>query len=292
MKKNKVYPWYLMIGALVFYFILFLLPSLIGLGYSLTDWSSYSDKINFIGLSNYRTIFSSDSNYLFYIGNTIWFTIATTIGKTGLGLLLALLLKNTHVKGKGFHRSIVYLPSVISILVVSIVFKSILNPSNGFFNESLRALGLDSLTRDWLFDPSLAMWSAIGVDIWRGTGYIMTILLAGLYAINPVYYEAAKIDGATDWQRFLHITLPLLKPSLMVTIVLNVLYGLKVFDIIYSLTGGGPGRRTEVMYTAVFKEFSLGRYGVGTALSSVMFVFMTIIGIVMIRFITKDEVEE
>jgi raffinose/stachyose/melibiose transport system permease protein len=136
------------------------------------------------------------------------------------------------------------------------------------------------------------MWSVIGVDVWRGMGYIMTILIVGILSISPTYYEASSLDGASAFAKFRYITLPLLRPTLAVTIVLNVLYGLKVFDMIYALTNGGPGRATEVMYTAVFKEFSLGRYGVGTALSTVMLVIMVVAGVFMIRILTRDEVQE
>ncbi len=286
-----MYPWYFALGALGFYVVLFVIPSIVGVGYSFTDWSSYSDSVNFIGLDNFKEIFSPDRNYMGYIANTVWFTIATTFGKTGLALVFALLLSKG-VRALNFHRSVLYLPSVLSILIVGMVFSSILNPSSGFLNEFFRALGLDGLAQKWLTDPKIAMWSVIGVDIWRGMGYIMTILIVGILSISPTYYEAADIDGANALQKFRYITFPLLKPTLAVTLVLNVLYGLKVFDIVYVLTNGGPGRATEVMYTAVFKEFSLGRYGVGTALSTVMLVIMVIVGIFIIRVLTKDEVQE
>lgn len=184
------------------------------------------------------------------------------------------------------------MPSVLSILIVGLVFTSILNPKTGLLNETLRAIGLDNLAQKWLTDPKIAFWSVMGVDIWRGTGYIMTMLIVGILAIPSVYYEAAGIDGANGFQKFKSITLPMLRPTLAVTIVLNVLYGLKVFDMVYVLTNGGPGHKTEVMYTAVFKQFSQGLYAEGTTISSVMFIFMVLIGFFMIRILTKGEVEE
>ncbi len=291
MNKKKVYPWYFAAGALLFYGVLYVLPSLIGVGYSFTDWSSYSDVVNFNGLTNFEEVFSPDRNYLSYIGNTLWFTAVTSILKTGLALAFALLLSKG-VKALNFHRSVLYMPSVLSVLIIGMVFTSILNPNRGFMNEFFRAVGLDALALKWLTDPKLAMWSVIGVDVWRGMGYIMTILIVGILAISPTYYEASSLDGANALAKFRYITLPLLRPTLAVTIVLNVLYGLKVFDMVYALTNGGPGRATEVMYTAVFKEFSLGRYGVGTALSSVMLVIMVVAGIFMIRILTRNEVQE
>src|SRR5664279_347392 len=235
MDKKKIYPWYFAAGALLIYGVLFVLPSIVGIGYSFTDWSSYSDQISFVGLKNFIEVFSPARDYVDDIWNTLWFTAATTVLKTGLGLAFAVLLSK-RVRALNLHRSILYMPAVLSVLIVGMVFTSILDPQNGLLNQSLRAVGLGSWTQRWLTDPHLAMWSVIGVDVWRGMGYIMTILIVGILSISATYYEAAEIDGASAWQRFRHITLPLLRPTLAVTIVLNVLYGLKVFDIVYVLT--------------------------------------------------------
>lgn len=291
MDKKKIYPWYFAAGAVVLYTALFVAPSILGIGYSLTDWSSYSDEINFVGFANYLEIFSPDRDYLSYISNTLLFTLATTILKTVLALAFALLLSRG-VIALNLHRAILYMPSVLSVLIVGMVFTSILNPQYGFLNEALRAVGLESLTQKWLTDPSLAMWSVVGVDVWRGMGYVMVILIVGILSISPTYYEAAQIDGASAWRQFTQITLPLLRPTLAVVIVLNVLYGLKVFEMVYVLTNGGPGRRTEVLYTAVFREFSQGRFAIGTALGTVMLAIMTILGVFMIRTLTRNEVQE
>ena len=291
MKKSKLYPWYFAAAALIIYTALCVIPGIIGIGYSFTDWSAYSKEIHFVGLENFRKIFSADTNYFKYITNTLLFTVVTTVAKTGLGLLFALALSK-NIKAKNFHRGVMYMPSVLSILIIGLVFTSILNPKMGILNEGLRAIGLDSLTRQWLTNPKIAFWSVMAVDIWRGTGYIMTMLIVGILAIPKDYYEACRIDGANGWNRFIHITLPMLRQTLAVTIVLNVLYGLKVFDMVYALTNGGPGHTTEVMYTAVFKQFSQGLYAEGTTISSVMFIFMVIIGFFMIKILTKDEVQE
>ena len=291
MKKSKVYPWYFALVSVLLYTVLSVLPGLIGIGYSFTDWSAYSKELHFVGFKNFVTVFSGSNDYLRYIYNTLLFTVITTVAKTGLGLLFAVILCKD-IKFKNFHRGILYMPSVLPILVTGLTFTSILNPKVGFLNTFLRAIGLDVLAQKWLVDPKIAFFSVMGVDIWRGTGYIMTMLIAGIMAIPGVYYEAGAIDGAGGWKRFLHITLPMLRQTLAVTIVLNVLYGLKVFDIIYALTNGGPGHRTEVMYTAVFKLFSKGLYAEGTTISSVMFIFMVVTGFFMVKILTKDEVVE
>ncbi|MDO4622073.1 MAG: sugar ABC transporter permease [Eubacteriales bacterium] len=291
MKKAKIYPWYFAAGALLIYTLLAVVPGIVGIGYSFTDWSAYSKELHFVGFKNFQQVFSADQDYLKYIMNTLVFTAVTTIFKTGLGLLFAVVLCS-NIKLKNFHRGVMYLPSVLSILIIGLVFGSILNPKNGFLNSILRSVGLGALAQKWLVDPKIAFGSVMAVDIWRGTGYIMTMLIVGILAIPSVYYEAASVDGATGFQKFIHITLPMLRQTLAVTIVLNVLYGLKVFDIVYALTNGGPGHVTEVMYTAVFKQFSQGLYALGTTISSVMFIFMVVIGYFMIKILTRDEVIE
>ena len=238
-----------------------------------------------------QKVFSGKGDYLHYIGNTLLFTLVTTVAKTGLGLLFAVALSR-QIRFMNFHRGLMYMPSVLPILVTGLTFTSILNPKLGFLNTFLRAIGLDALAQKWLVDPKLAFGSVMAVDIWRGTGYIMTMLIVGILAIPRDYYEAVAVDGANGWQRFRYITLPMLRQTLAVTIVLNVIYGLKVFDMIYVLTNGGPGHRTEVMYTAVFKMMSKGLYAAGTTISSIMFVFMAIIGYFMVKILTKDEVVE
>ncbi|MBQ8950664.1 MAG: sugar ABC transporter permease [Eubacterium sp.] len=292
MNKRKIYPTYFAAGALIIYFVLFFLPGVIGVCYSFTNWSAYSDELHFVGFENFKTVFSLDENYLKIIMNTLAFTVITTVMKTLIGLALALLLTKK-IKFLNMHRGIVFMPSVLSTLIIGMIFKSILDPKSGLLNTFFRSIGLDFLAKKWLVSPDLAFGSVMAVDIWRGVGYIMTILIAGILSISPEYYDAAAIDGAGAWQKFRYITLPLLIPTLTTTTVLNVIYGMKVFDMVYALTNGGPGKdTTEVLYTAVFKKFGTGQYAVGTALSSVMFIIMIIVGFFMIRIMTRNEVVE
>ncbi|MBQ7261471.1 MAG: sugar ABC transporter permease, partial [Lachnospiraceae bacterium] len=227
MNKSRIYPWYFALGAVLIYTLLSVMPGIMGICYSFTDWSAYSKEIHFVGFKNFAAVFSSENDYLTYITNTVKFTIITVIAKTGLGLLFAVALSK-NIKFKNFHRGILYMPSVFPILVTGLVFTSILNPKTGFLNEFLRTVGLDLLTRKWLVDPKIAFYSVMAVDIWRGVGYIMTLLIAGILAIPDTYFEAAAIDGAGAWQRFRYVTLPMLRQTLAVTLVLNVIYGLKI----------------------------------------------------------------
>ena len=157
---------------------------------------------------------------------------------------------------------------------------SVLKPA-GPLNQILSAIGLESLTNSWLTQKDTALASTMGVEIWRMAGWNMMILLAGLQMIPEEFYEAASIDGAGAFKKFTSITLPFLRTSLTTVVVLNTIHGLRVFDIIYSLTGGGPGGLTEVINTQVFKEFGLGRYGMANALNVVAFIITVVIALSM-----------
>jgi len=292
MKTSKMYPAYFLIGSLLLFGVFCILPSILGIGYSFTDWSAYSDEVNFLGFGhmfdNYLKAFS-DEKYIGYLGNTLLFTFVTTIVKNVVGLALAVLLIR-RIKLLNFHRAVLFIPAVLSALVVGLIFRSVLNPEVGLLNSFLRQLGIEG--PQWLTNPDIALWSVMAVDIWKGMGYIMTIFIAGLMSISPTYYEAADIDGAGGWQKFRWITLPMIMPVLVVTTVINVIYGLKVFDIVYALTGGGPGYATEVLYTGIFREFGYGNFAMGTTLSTIMFVVMIIVGYFLIRSMSRSEVEE
>jgi len=292
MKLQSKYPLSFVLGALVLYLVFFIIPGISGIVYSFTDWSSYRTEVNFVGLDNFRTIFSSGERYLDYISNTLVFVLVTVVLKTVFALALALLLNDAVKHLTHFYRMMIYLPAVLPMLAVALIFRSILNPATGLLNVLLRGVGLDFLALKWLVDPNIALFSVIGVDTWKGVGYIMVILLAGLQAIPKEYYEAAAVDGAGALAKFGHITWPLLTPALIVVTVLNVLYALRVFDIVYVLTNGGPGYATEVLFTAIFKAFGQGRYGLGTAISSILFVVMSGTGYFVIRLMERESVSE
>ena len=291
MNRNKLYPLYFTSGALVLYILIYVIPAFAGLGLAFTDWNRFSSEINFVGLENFRILFSSSGNYSNHIINTLIFAVGTIILKTIIALLLALLLHNGIKRFTSVYRVLVFLPAILPMIVIGIIFKSILHPRSGLLNEFFRGVGLDGFAQQWLVDPTFAMPTIIAVDTWKGVGYIMVILLAGLQAIPQEYYEVADIDGATALNKLIHVTIPLLMPMITVTTVLNILHALKVFDIVYVLTNGGPGYTTEVVYTSIFKEFSRGRFGIGTAISSIMFIVMVFIGYFVIRAMSRNQVE-
>jgi len=290
MKKTKIYSKYFVLPGLVLYIVFFVVPSFIGIYFSFTDWNRYSSEVKFVGLENYRAIFASGSNYLSYVRNTLNFTIISNIVKIIPALFLALLL-SSNIRGQNVHRAILFFPALLPYLVIGLIFRSMLHPQTGFVNNMLRTLGLDFMAKRWLIDPKWVWPSIYAVDAWRGIGYVMTIFIAGLSSIPRHYYEVADIDGANFFQKLIHITLPMLKPAITINLVFGITYGLKVFDIIFVLTNGGPGRMTEVINTAIFKEFALGTYGMGTALSTLLFVFMVVVSVLLLKIMSKRELE-
>lgn len=291
MNKKKVYPYWFLIVPVVLYMLFFLLPSLLGVFYSFTDWSSRTvDKLDFVGLKNYIEIFTSDKDYVTGIGHTLMFTVVSNVIKIIPALLLAVML-HEGLRGKNFYRTLLYLPSILPFVIIGIVFKSVLNYNNGLLNTVLEALQLDFLKQKWLSDLNVVWKSIVGVDAWRGIGYVMTIFIAGLGAIPKSYYEAAQIDGANFWQRLRHVTLPMLSGSIMINLVFGITYGLKVFDIIYVLTNGGPGHATEVMTTYSYQMYASGQYGMSTAFNTILLIITAFVGVFIVKKMSKQEVQ-
>ena len=293
MNKKKIYPQWFLILPLALYIIFFLLPSFMGVAYSFTDWNSRSvlNGTHFVGLQNYIEIFTSDKNYMDGIGHTLMFTVASNIVKLIPALLIAIMLQEG-LRGKGLYRTLMYLPSILPFVIIGLIFKSILNYNNGLLNAILETLHLGFFKQKWLSDLNVVWKSVIGVDAWRGIGYVMTIFLAGLNTIPKSYYEAAQIDGASFWQRLRYVTLPMLTGSIMINLVFGITYGLKVFDIIYVLTNGGPGHATEVMTTYAFQLYSKGQYVMSTALNSILLLITAVAGVLIVKFLGKQEVQQ
>lgn len=285
---KRRYPYKFVAPAFIIFGLFFLVPTLMGFYYSFTDWDIDKAEISFIGLDNFIYLFKRDI-FMKALRNTIIFGIATGILKNIIGLLLALCV-NRDLKSKNYLRTIFYLPGVLSMIVVGIMFNSILS-MDGMFNNILVTLGLENLTTDWLGNKNTAMNCVIFVEIWKWAGFHMIIYLAGLQTIPKNLLEAATVDGAGVFQRFFKVTLPLLMPSVTINIVVSLIGGFKVFEQVYVLTNGGPGNHTQVLNTLVFQSFSQGMYGRGSAMGLILFLFIFISSTVMNRYLRGKEVE-
>lgn len=283
----KRYSMTLLIPGFLIYLALFILPLLMSLFYSFTNWDFFTAK--FIGLSNYISIFSNPDISI-GIKNTLIFAFITTFLKVLFGTLLALFL-NRELKTANFMRTVYYLPSVINMVAVGVAFSAILHPSVGILNKAFGVLGAGFLQQDWLTNPSIALYSVSLIEVWKWSGFTMVIILAGLQSVQKEYYEASTVDGANSWIKFWKITFPLIMPSINNAIVANLIGGLKVFDIILVMTGGGPGRATTVLNLAVYEAFGSGRQGEANAGIMIVNLFVAAIAIPMYAIIRRKEVE-
>ncbi len=244
----------------------------------------------FIGFDNFRRLFS-DPIFALVVWNTCWYTLVTTIFKLALGLWLALLL-NRNFKFKAFTRAFILLPFIIPTVLSTFAWKWMFDPTFSVLNWGLYQLGF--ITRggglNWLGDGDLAMWSIIIVNIWRGVPFFAISLLAGLQTISPDLNEAAAIDGAKPWQRFIHITWPLLLPVTMVVVLFSVIQTFADFQIVYVMTGGGPANATHLFATYAYQlGVGTGLLSQGAAISLAMFPILFAIVIVQLLYIRRVE---
>lgn len=286
---SQIYPMWLGLPAGLIYTIFFIVPIITAFFYSFTDWNlDRMDSPQFIWFRNFINLFQ-DEVFLRSLWNTVLFAFSTTILKTLVGLILALLVVQKF-KGNSFFRTLFYLPCVLSCMIVGLLFTGILK-QDGLINTFLSAIGQEGLTRNWLGSYGTAMFWIIIIEVWMWAGFTMFLFISGLQSIPKEYYESAQIDGATRWEQFKHITLPLLAPSFTVVITFNITGGLKVFDIVYSLTGGGPGFDTQVLSTYTYRAFGMGLLGKSSASALILSIFIVGITFALNKFLRSKEVE-
>jgi len=253
---------------------------------SLTDWGGGSSK-SFVGLDNYRRM-PDDPVLREALGNTAVWVLGYGVLIVLVGLALAVVLQSQR-RGIGLYRAAIYLPMVFSLVVTGLFWRVLYYPT-GPVNAVLGAAGLEGLQRQWLADPSTALYAVMIAAIWRGVGYVMVLYLAGLKATDPQLNEAAQLDGCTGWRAFRYVVFPQLKPVHTVVLAVAMIDSLRTFDIIFTMTQGGPYNRSELLssYT-VQRMFTALDYGYGSALAVVMFLLtLGFIGLYLHRAEPKD----
>ena len=288
--KCRRYSYTLAIPGLVLYLIFFIIPAVLGLVLSFVRILGFDlSSARFGGLENYIDVFTQP-NMRRAITNSFIFAVITTVFKMGIGLSLAVAL-NRRLAFTNALRTIFFLPAVINTVAVGLIFSSLMHPSNGLINAFLRAAGLSALTKSWLADPHVAIFSVCAIEIWKWSGFTMVILLSGMQTIGKDFYEAAEIDGAGEFTKFRYITFPLLLPAFNNALILSIIGGLKVFDLIQATTQGGPGSATEVFGTLIYKSCGAGRFGEGCAASMILALVIAGIALPTYRYIAGKEVE-
>lgn len=285
MDTKKIYPVWFLLPAMVIFSLFFLAPLLLSSYFSLTVWNF--DQVRFTGLDNFRMFFSERSLSI-GVKNTLIYAFLTSALKVVLGFLIGYFL-TSGIRTKNFLRSIVFFPNLVSTIAVGITFKALMHPSKGLINKVLALIGIARI--DWLGNINTALYSVISTDVWKGIGIAVVIYIAGLQSIDKTYYEAAVLDGAGRGQQLWHITLPLVRPAMNSVILLSFIGGMRSFDLIWSMTEGGPGFVTEVVASAVYKQFAAGYYGLSTAGNVIMFFMIALLAFPLQKFLLSREVD-
>lgn len=276
--------------ALAVYGIFILYPVLNTLRYSFYDWTGFSAPM-FIGLKNYQELFQ-DTVFRKAIANNISFILYYTIISIALALFLTALLTRRNLVGRNLFRSLFFIPYMMPMVAIGVTWRWIYNPVFGLLNETLRAVGLKSLAFPWLGD-FLRAFPAIGiVAVWVQFGFCLVLFMAGVQNIDETLYDAARVDGANDLQQFIHVTIPGIRPELIVATVTTLIYALRAFDLVFVTTRGGPGYQTMVTTLYLYQNaFQFNRMGYATSISVVLTLLILLISYVLLK-VSSDEQKE
>lgn len=289
MKKHNQTMDLFYIPAVILFLIFVVLPFGKGVYLSFTNWNGYSQNMKFIGLSNYTKMLTDQTVWTAF-KNTLFYGAGSTIIQNTLGILLAVFL-NQKFKGRGVIRTIVYLPVMIAPLIMGYIMYFFFTYQRGAINDVLNLFGFASV--DWLADGGRAVIILTLINSLQFVGISMVIYLAGLQNISAMYYEAAAMDGANAVQSFFRVTLPLLTPAITSSVTINLIGGLKLFDVITALTGGGPGYDTHSVSTLINRLYFGGeRAGYASAVGLIFFVFIMIVSNVIVKGLQKRQVVE
>ena len=289
--KRKRLPYYFMLPSLALLLGVYLIPFVYSIFISLTDWSGIGMDMNFVGLGNYIALFR-ENHFLEVLRNNIIYLIELVGVQFVVSLVLAAVL-NASFRGRNLFRAVYFMPTVICTIAIGFIWNIMFDPINGPIKTILESLGLTELSKImWLGNTTTAIHAVSFVSVWQWTGWSMVIYLAGMQSIDKSLYEAAEIDGANALQKFFRITLPLLAPSITINLVNSTIGALKIFDLPFIMTSGGPGHATEslamMMYTY---SFGLDKMGYGTAISILLVVVILIISGIQTVVLRKKEDE-
>jgi len=279
-RRHLLLPYVLVAPAVAVLLALSIYPLIYSITVSLQVGDAWS-------IGNFTRL-ASDNFFLTAMAHTFVFAVPALSCEFLLGLGLALLL-NSQIRGRGFFRATLLVPMMLPPVVAAIVWRLLLNPNFGAINGTLKEIGINTEALTWTASPSLAMMSVIAVDVWQWTPFVFLVLLAGLQAIPQEPYEAALIDGSSRWQTFWHVTLPLLKPAILIVLLLRTMDLLRVFDQIFILTEGGPGFATETISLYIYRSaFRFFDFGYAAAMSFVLLALTNVISVVYIRLLRNE----
>jgi raffinose/stachyose/melibiose transport system permease protein len=282
---QHTYSSWFYLPAGVIYAIIFILPTVMSFYFALTRWTLFN--ATFIGLDNFKQFFQEQA-----LRSGLWHTLVYAVITSGLkvvlGLLFAVLL-TSNIRIRGLLRSLVFFPVLVSTVAVGITFSVLLAPNTGLVDTVLGWFGISG--PDWLGSANTALLSVAVVDVWKGVGLATVIYIAGVLSIPHDYYEAVDVDGGGAWSKFWNVTLPLSRPATFSVILLSFIGGLRSFDLIWTMTRGGPGFSSDVIASVIYKEYQAGFFGLATAGNVILFILVTLIVYPMFRYFSSREVD-
>ncbi|GAB1795583.1 carbohydrate ABC transporter permease [Priestia megaterium] len=274
--------------ALLAFCVIVLIPFFTGIYYSFTDWNGVNGTINWVGLDNFKYLFTEDKQFQQSFWVTTKYTVVAIILTNVVGFVLAILVTQM-LKTRNILRTVFFMPNLIGGLLLGFVWQFIF--VKGFASIG-QITGISLFELPWLGDAKTAFWGIVIVSVWQGAGYIMLIYTAALQNVPQELIEAAKIDGASRWQILRHITIPMVAPAVTVCLFLTISWSFKVFDVNLSLTNGGPFKSTEMLALNIYTEaFVNNRYGLGEAKALIFFIVVAAITIIQVTYTKKKEVE-
>lgn len=270
--RQKSVPYLFLLPNLIIFFVYIITPAIMGIYYSFTNFDGLNDP-NFIGMKNYIKLFTSDERFIKALFNTMRY-VAVTVPITFVVALILGMIIVQDIRGKSFFRAIFYWPVMISFIVVGVMWRWILGDTFGVFNYILDQIGIGRM--DTLTNANFAWWSAVFIMVWSQAGYYMIMFIGGLLSIPQQIYEAAQIDGANSFQKFFRITLPMIKPTSLLVIILSTMQIFKIYPVIVTFTKGGPYDATRFIvqhvYEAAFQSYEVGY---ASAMSVIMLLVVT-----------------
>ncbi|QDF57197.1 carbohydrate ABC transporter permease [Bacillus velezensis] len=289
--RKRFIPYLFLAPALIFLLFVYI-PIIENVFFSLFEWSSFQPEKTFIGFKNYIDLFH-DPVFFTALRNNVLYAVISLICQVVGGLILAAVLEDRLVrKWSPFFRTVFFLPVVISMTVIALLFDFIYNPEIGLLNQLLEAVGLDELTRAWLGDENTAMLSVIFVSQWQSVGYIAMLYIVSIQSIPAELYESAQLDGAGKIQQFFHITVPQTKEMSFVAVVMTLTGAFTVFNEPYILTGGGPGNASEVLSTFLYKSaFTKDMMGYASAIATVVLLLTLTLSLIQMKFFKTGKEE-
>jgi len=289
--KNKT-PYLYMLPGLLMVLVFVYIPVIANCVYSFFRLSSYSQGMTFVGLDNYVRFFRNET-FLIMLRNNSLYCIISLIVQVGFGTIVALFLESKLVgtRARNVFRNIYYVPALISLTAVGLMFTFVYEPNLGFLNSALKAIGLGSMTQSWLGDSKLAIYCIIAMSQWQFTGYITLLMVVAFQNVSEDYIEAAIVDGAGPVRRAISILIPLAKEQLLVCVIITIIGAFKLFTEVYSTTAGGPGNSSQVLGLFLYQNaFLHDDLGMAAVTGVFIFVITMVISIIQIRVTRSGEI--